>query len=347
MSQILGTLLGACPNVQTELETAFLQAPVREPLPFLEAVGANSSQLNQIVNPSSNKTKTVTLRYDQDIAESSVTSNGENPKCAATTQRGDKTVDYSLDTNVNVQVEQLIEIRDLERICRDNPTYFGPLVDRLVYALDKKLATNVAGQAAVLNGKWASDVSVTSNRLIINTLITVAGGVVNPLAQADLDQALIQTGYSGDALVFGGTTLWKYMRAMEAGCCADSGINLLEISRMYGKSFAYDRRLATALGGNDYNMVIKPNSFSLLQYTLNGWSDQLPAAYQSGAYYKTVIQSPRSGVAMDLTIKDDCGNVSIILTATTKLVAMPTDMYPVGDVYEGVNYVNLVKVTNT
>jgi hypothetical protein len=45
-------------------------------------------------------------------------------------------------------------------------------------------------------------------------------------------------------------------------------------------------------------------------------------------------------------LKDDCGNLSVIVTAVGKIVTLPTDIYEASDKLAGVNYVNCVVVNN-
>lgn len=347
MSTTISTLLQGAENIQSELVGVFQKDIPRENLPFLEFVG-NNTPLNQTVNPGQGKTRTVNLRYTPDIAESDVDSNQENPGCTATTERGDKIATYEIDVNENLQVEELIQVKKLKDIQRDNPAYFAERLNHLIYALDRKVATKTATELALLNGKWAADVvGVTSDRLVVNTLKSGSSDI-NPLAIADIDLALQQTGLTGGAAIFGGVTLHKYMRAILAGCCANQGINVQEILALYGKACMYDRRVATALGGNDYNVAITPTSLALLQYTVNEWSAGAPRPIIEGSgYFHTVVTSPRTGINMDLNVKDDCGNIHMVLTATTKLVNMPDDMFPSGDNWDGVNWVNEIKVTNS
>ena len=59
-----------------------------------------------------------------------------------------------------------------------------------------------------------------------------------------------------------------------------------------------------------------------------------------------MIIDPATGMKVDMVMSDNCGRVTIALTATTKLIALPTDMFSAGDVYEGVNYVTGLVVTN-
>ena len=47
-----------------------------------------------------------------------------------------------------------------------------------------------------------------------------------------------------------------------------------------------------------------------------------------------------------IVMSDNCGTISVIGYANTKLVGLPTDLFKVGDEYRGVVYVNKIKVTN-
>jgi hypothetical protein len=47
-----------------------------------------------------------------------------------------------------------------------------------------------------------------------------------------------------------------------------------------------------------------------------------------------------------MVINYSCGVLHIVMTACTKLVGLPADIFQNGDIYAGVNFVNMVKVTN-
>jgi hypothetical protein len=53
-----------------------------------------------------------------------------------------------------------------------------------------------------------------------------------------------------------------------------------------------------------------------------------------------------AGVPIDLTMKDDCGNLSITMVAIGKIVTLPNDIYEASDKYAGVNYLNGLRVVN-
>lgn len=343
------TLLNSCPNIQAELTDYFQKCPTTEQFPFFEFITSpiNESGLSMAVSPKSGKIKTMELRYTQRLLENVVAEDQPNPNCTATNQVGDFVEEYTIDPDDNIQYGEKYDAADLERICRDNSTFFVERLNAIVDVLDRKLATKHTTDAVALTGKWASDVSVTDDRLIVNTL--KAGSTdINPLAMQVINRALQKTGYCDTPLIFGGDTLVDYYEAMLAGCCSNQGIDLSEILARYGKAVMYDRRVASAFGGSDYNIVLQPKALVLLKYTRSGWKEGVPAPLINGGnYFATTIISPRTGVPMDLNVKDDCGTVHITVTATTKLVGMPNDMFHAGDVYEGVNFFNEIKVTNT
>ena len=51
--------------------------------------------------------------------------------------------------------------------------------------------------------------------------------------------------------------------------------------------------------------------------------------------YGTIV-SPATGISYDMFMAHSCGTISVTLTATTKVVALPADMYQTGDRLEGV-----------
>ena len=308
----------------------------------------NTTGLNQEVSPGNGKVRTVRLRYDKRILESHVQENAPNPTCISEYERGDCYEEYTIDTDENLQESEKIQATNLSATCRSNPEIFTTILMRLIDAVERKVATKTTTEAAVLNGAWASDVeNVIANQLNVKTLKDSTTDEVFPWTMEVIDNSLIQTGYCDTPVIFSGTKLYQYYRRVLAGCCANQGLDLGELLRLYGKAVMYDRRVVTAFGDNDNAIVLQPKVLTVLNWTLNDWKNGIDQSIIQGAdYFSQVIVSPRTGLKMDLTIKDNCGTVSIIVTATTKLVGMPTDLFPVGDVYQNVNFFNEILVAN-
>lgn len=347
------TTLNPCETIQDELNEMFMTCDasrLREPSPFFDFVmsSENMAGVAQEVSPGGGKTRTVNLRYDQRINEDNVKSNQSNPNCVATTKRGDCIEAYTIDITQNEQIEQLIDIADLVEICRTNENYWAENIQRLIDALVRKIATKTTQQAVLLTGKWGADVDNVdvNDNLEVSTLRAGTTDEVAPFTMEDIDMALMQSAYCGPVGIFGGSALYKYARRVMAGCCSNQGVNLGEIMAQYGKAVAYDRRVANELGGNNFNFVVQSGALQLITFNMFEGAEGLNVITGSD-YSRTVIVDPQSGLPIDLTIKDNCGQVSVILTATTKLISMPDDMFGTGDIYDGCKFFNTIEVVNS
>lgn len=352
----LSTVLQSCPNMQDAINNYFLTCNsefYKEPMPMAEFITSemNRNGVTQLVSPGQGKTRTVELTYSKMISESEVTEDAERT-CTATTKRGNCLAEYSIDTTANNKAEELVSAADLEVQCRDNGDYFSERLAKVLDVLERKIATDMATDAAALIGNWSSEVTSQDGSAVANDTVvvkTLKDSSVDPYptTMSFLDLIFMQTGYCGTPVLFAGSKLYQYYQWLQSGCCASSGVNLEAQLQQFGKAVMYDRRMATALGGNDYALATQQKAMALLHYTLNNWSDGVPAPILQGSnYFKMVVATPRLGVPVDITVKDDCGSVSIVGFSTTKLVALPDGLFPNDHHMFGVNFVNKLKVTN-
>ena len=358
MSSYLRTLIEPCPNVQVSLDEAFAMGELgkgvlNESLPFLEQVVVQQqSFLSQTVHPGNGKLKTVQVIYTPQITESEVTENVSNPNCAADTVRGNLAETYTIDPAQNVGSEEKIPVENIEQMCAANPEYFLEVVARHIDAVERKTATKTVTEAQALIGAWAPRVanipnfSLANDELTVNTLIPSTSNF-DPMLAGRLRRAFRDTMYQGDALVFSGGDLYDWSEALQIGCCNDGGLNLETAWQRNGMGIFYDKRVQDVFGA-DEAVAFRPGAMALLYFARSGWSNGVLEAIRQGANYAMFsINSPRTGIPYDVTVKDDCGVISISVVATTKLVAAPADMFAVNSEYAGVNFVNLLKVANS
>lgn len=346
-----------CPDIQVELNQYFQTCNsqfLKEPTPLYDFLMSpvNRGTYSQTVSPGQGKLKTVQMRYSQRILESEVTQPGScDRSCVATTKRGDLTTQCTIDPCDFEEVSELISAQDFTYACRNNFDIVNEKMMLLMSALERKMATQLTGEAVALLGNWNALVddwaTISSDFLQVQTLKTGSTDI-NPSAFEDIDMALTQTGYCNGAAIFGGPTLTKYYRLMLAGCCANQGLDLGEILSLYGKAIVYDSRVQKAFGDVDKNIAIQPGSVQVATYNENDNGIAEAAGVQWGAnYYKRVIFSPMTGLPIDLTLSDNCGELSIFMRANAKVCGLPTDLYAPGDDMEGVVYVNGIKVANS
>jgi hypothetical protein len=344
----ISRILSECPNVQMSLSELFIEVGQREQLPFLEFLLSpeNVKMIRQEVSPSGGKLKTVQARWIQRLPETEVEEGADILTCSSSNTYGDSTTTYTLDVTDTYQASQLINAADIARHCQENSRYVLESVMRLMDVLDRKVASAAATQAVAEIGKWGTDVenyySVTADCLEIAT--ELGSSELNPFALADILQASRMANYPSAPVAFGGAAMQRYANAVQAGCCTQYGIDLLTISQQNGFGFAYDARLAAAQGDQTHALVTTAGAIQWLSFNLADWNSGITPIAGSN-YTKTLVFTP-AGLPADLTMKDDCGNLSIVLTTTGKIVTLPTDIYEASDKYSGVNYVNCVSIVN-
>lgn len=346
MSYVLSELT-VCPNIQDEINAFFPLCPVNEFMPLFEWINSpiNNRGLRKAVNPGEGKVRTVTVTYTPRILESDVQEGVANPSCNNDNFIGDRYTNYTIDTDDNVGHGFYMAPEKLAYACKSNPQYFMERLMDLIDVVDRKLATKHTDDIAALIGNWADNVETTGGHLILQT--QDSDGKFNPFLMPDLDLAMVKTGFCPERFVFGGTDLYRWFRAVIAGCCSQEGINVGELFQAYGVAFAYDRRFESVFGTNE-GIAVGAGALQLLTYNRADWMVGMPSNYvDMGSEISVTIVSPRTGVPMDLTVTYNCGKISVNLVATTKLVGMPADMFFQGDFMEGVTYVAPIAVDNT
>lgn len=349
------TYLANCPDIQRELDTMFTTCDasrLREPAPFADFIVSDlnrgSVNWSQEVSPGGGKVKNVIARYDQRLAESAVTKPGTCTRtCTATTRRGDLTTSYTIDPCDYYQVEELIHANELAYAYEDNERIVNKKIQMMIDVLVRRIQTDITTDAATLLGGWNSGVSTTQQVLIVNTLKTGSTDI-NPLAWQDVSFAMMQSLWCQGAYIFAGPTFFKYAGLMNAGCCANQGLDLGAIAAQYGYAVAYDKRVASvASGTTDGAWALAPGALQVIHYEEN--TNRFDSVADPGGhnYKKQVIMDPKSGMLLDLDISDNCGALSILVRGNYKVVSAPTDMFATGDEMAGVTGFAAIKVVNS
>lgn len=360
MSTITNTVT-TCPNFQAWLTDYFATCPAsrrpESPLFNFLYSGLNRSNLRQVVNPVGGRKRTVELVYDQPVSTSQVLAVPSCDRiCDATTERGDATVNYTIECTDGLYVEEQWRLSDWNESCRSDGEI---LLRKLANMLDGLMASvyaKIASEYGPLLGGWGSDVDPSwisaDDFLEVKTLISAT---TNPnwgieSAWQRISAAKMQTGYCQPTMVVGGIDLYMYAQLAKIGCCTEIGIDALRALNDYGEVVAYDRYVAAEFG-NDVSLMLQAGSTQLLTYnavtpliTSLGGLGELDMTYRN--YFEAIILDPLTGFPVDLTIKNDCGVVDIVMTATAKAVALPFTLFPEGHPNEGVNFATAIQVAN-
>jgi hypothetical protein len=337
--------LQACPNIQSLLDNEWANCHSQaEALPFLEFVlsPTNKQPIVDMVLQGDGKVRRAELTYFRRLAESALATNQPITACTASDKINEYKSTYDIDTNQNVQYKFALDLQDFIRNCADKPGVVAKQIQNGIDVVERGVATRTAAELALLQGKWASDVTTTADFLRVKTQDTND----NYLAQAyvKMQIAKAKTGFCAPTVTFAGESLFDYYQSTRVGCCAPNGLNVSDAFNTYGQAIVWDRRIegTTFSADADKAMMVQLGAAQLLNFALFEGGN----AMSQPTYTRQAIVSPGTGLKMDMTMKDDCGKLQIVLTATTKLIALPSDMFEAGDVYEGVNYITGIEVNN-
>ena len=353
MSTVGSTIL-ACPNPQGELNEEFETCghECKSPeSPFLQFITSaeNTSGLNQMVNPGGNKTRTVVLRYDQKVSASSVNEVDEcHLDCTSTNKVGDLSAEYTMDVCQKIKYDEGYNIYDFTRNCQSAENYLRKRLLIMACAIEEKLAIKTAEEAIGMWGSWGSDVKNVSASGALEVATRLTGGIsLNPTYLSKIRLAKKQSGYCVGTGIFGSSELWEATDNLNVGCCADNGYDLFAVLQRYREAVMYDPYLVDALASDNLALMVQLGAMQLLTYTVGTEANFTGLVGPAGSNFELIpLITPRYGVPVDLVVSNNCGAISLIMTTSTKLVGAPLDMFPVGDRYEGVNYVNLIDVVN-
>lgn len=344
-----------CPDLQVGLENIFEtctdighQLRNKTLIQFLYSP-ENRSGIDFLVSPTFGKTRELLAVYDQLIPDSEVTTISDcDGNCTATTERGDLSTTYTMDCD-GFMVEELFDPASWRLSCTNNYEKIQRTILKLIAALDSKVSTSVVSEVGGLRGDWDSAVTTTGDALVVNTQLA-SSVTPNPNAWADIDLALMQTGFCREVFIASGADLYSYNRIMSAGCCADSGLNLAEMFATYGKAVSWDRDVQDALG-KEQAYAIMAGAVQLLTLNMNGGTEteiaQINVGTGAGSSFAAVVNSPFTGLPYDVTVEYVCRKIHLIVEGRVKAVGMPIDMFPSGYHAEGVTYVNQISVVNT
>lgn len=351
-----GNNIVPCEAIQRPLNVFFQTCPIsrRPATPTLVWTNSaeNKSGIQTLVQPAPGKKMTARLTYTQPAPYSDVEAVADCTKvCDADTKQGDSSVDYTIDCTDGLRIARQVEFSDWNESCKGNNTIIMETMMNMLDALIPMVAAKQATELNPLIGDWSSDVN--PSWIDVNNFLEVATqtatGAVDPRWTERVNLAKMMTGFCAPTFTTGGTDLYSAWRLLNAGCCTGDGLNIPELLALYGEAVAYDRWVAAEFG-NDVSLMLQSNSVQLLSAVWNtaplslGGMVDLDMTYRNG--FMTVIFDPITGIPVDLNIKEDCGVVHIVMTATTKTVGLPNDMYPAGHPNEFVNFVTGISVVN-
>lgn len=354
MSTVTSTIT-SCPTFQSMLVDYFnvCNQSGRPESPLFQFLysGINRSNLRGVINPTPGRKRDVRLVFDQPVLGTSATTPSSWAlNCTASTERGDLYADYSIDYTDARELEEKISLADWIESCRSDGELIMGKVMRLIDGVMTALYQKVAEDMPPTLGGWASTVAVDADDFLNVATEKPSSDDINVKAFQKIQTAKMKTGYCAPTFGVGGSDLYEYYQIMKAGCCSSQGLDALAILNQLGEAFAYDHWVEQEMGA-DTSLLLQVGSVQLLSYNavvptiaLNGIAD-LDLTFRNG--FTAIIQDPRTGYPLDLSMKMDCQDISIVVRGLAKPVGLPFNLQAEGSVFEGVNWAAGIQVVNS
>lgn len=348
----VSTGLISCPQIQDDLNNMFLAGdPTLARVPqglgqWVTSPANTRNVLQKQVSPGGSKIRQVQLLYTQQICEDDV-DDDTTQKCVSTNEDGNLSETYEIDPSVGVSIDRKFTLSAMREMCKDNSRYFSERILAMMNALDAKINKNIAYEAVLLTGTFGEGTpNMDAAHKIVEIETRFTDGKFNLEGFERITEAAQFTGYPTIPYLFGFSEIQRYFKRMYAGCCGADGININDYAAQNGASFVADQYLweaFKAVGNPEGFLMTTPGALQLL--TFNEFKGDF-AEVNDQSYKQTTIVNPFSEREYDLTLKNDCGVISVQLKLATKLVSLPVDMYPSCSNYAGVNYVNAFSIDN-
>lgn len=348
----VSTGLISCPQIQEDLNNMFLAGdPTLSRVPqglgqWVTSPANTRGILQRQVSPGGSKLRQVQLLYTQQICEDDV-DDDTTQKCVSTNEDGNLSETYEIDPSVGVSIDRKFTLSNMREMCKDNSRYFSERILAMMDALDAKINKDIAYQAVLETGTFGLGTpNMDAARKIVTIKTKDASDKYDLIGYEQITEAAQFAGYGTIPYLFGFSEIQRYFKRMYAGCCGPDGINISDFATQNGASFVADQYLWEAfksVGNPEGFLMTRPGALQLLTY--NEFKGDF-ATVNDDSYKQTTIVNPFSNREYDMTMKNDCGVISVQLKLATKLVSLPVDMYPSCSNYAGVNYVNAFKIVN-
>jgi len=347
-------LLGqcTCPNLQIQLNSNYTSCDPTKLVEFhrtsLLKTLLSSQWTNGVVagtaSPGKGKLRTVELWYQPRIVPGEINSTTTNV-CTSTNNSGSLCHTCEIDTNVGKSYNEFINAETLATVCLDNDMYIAQRIQAMMNAIVMEVNDDLIDQLSACSGAFGqNETGVVAN---VKTTRTRKTGTNDPATEAieDIAFATMNAGYCSVPYIFGWNEIFRYLKAIKAGCCADNGIDFSQLVQQNDMVLVPSSRIPTALGNTNGFLTVNPGAVQLIS-----WNEFQGAAglnvLGDESFRKGVIIDPNTGLPFDLLLQSNCNGLTIFIKSTYTLCCMPDDMFSAGDRMDGVRFVNEWNISN-
>lgn len=326
-----------CPALQDQLSDHFLYNPqvTQDPIGALLFVNSDlntNNTLQRQIAPGRGKYRMVELVYQPRFTDASSDSAVIN--CEGGEEYGNTSETYTIDPAVGKSRSWKFTPAEMAAACQDDEMWLAKQVqahmDALARDIHKDLTAFIAANLGEFYGGGTNKDTQTK---------TSDGRFTEDLTADVVYEWQSIEWMQNQPFVIGDGLVNKYMRAMKAGCCALSGVDLGAFSAQNDLTYLRDKQIGTDLGNPDSFVVLGAGAIQMLSYR-----EFENPVYRSteNEIYGTLVD-PKTGLVYDYYAHLDCGVWKFQLKLAYKFVMLPDDSYRINDPLNGTN--GLLKFT--
>jgi len=310
---------------------------------FLTSAVNTNGVLDTVVSPGGAKKRIAKTVYQPRVREADV-STSVSFNCTSSNEAGQLSTTCEIDETAGVFIDEKIDRVALADIDMPNELYIARRIMALQDALHRKLETGLGTKLAAAFGKYPdNDTSITGGTLKTVSTLQTSSDNTSLDAIEELEYTRRLTGLPR-MYTFGDNLLTKYVTRLDSGCCADGyGVDLATFAGRNGFVHFHDNRVSNDLDAGNF-FILFPGAAHIVSFNrFDG-----PNRIEDNSYKQMVVPSPLfPGLAFDVTMKEDCGDLYIEMGLAYELCTAPTDYFAIDDRLDGFNGILEGKVSNS
>lgn len=352
-----------CPNIQESIDILWDEngnelTMGTEYLQVLKADANTTAVISNEINRGDGKLRAVEMTYAQRHLISDVENDGRIT-CSPGAEQGELTTVYDIDPSKGSRWSFRIDPAKLIRACRADSLYLAREIARGVSVMTRAINEKSIIETVALKGNIARDVinggaAGTTQYFDTKTKNTTSGAILYDLIE-DVALLTMQNEVFGNAptVILGGENYYRYGKAIEAACCGDIGVNVADMFASNPYAFLNVNKMGTYAGATNRGIAMKVGSVQLLSYNRFDGEDNLAVMNDEKLVLGTIFHPDQvrfPGLKFDYYAEFKCvGNDQFWdfqLALAHDTVALPTDLFRVGDDLEGVNGIFGLNINN-
>lgn len=327
---------GKCLNNLINLESIkgdnFYATKKRSKIGYLEAITSplNTMGMEQLPIQEGTKERVVEVRWNQRAISSQV-NESDDGSCDTDEFPDFNSTIFTITKYVDTKFA--LNFKEFKQVCMGRSEFWQKIINARFDALAKTInGAILAEQLTNFGVNHATGSSATKSV----TVFPAATGAPNASALQELmSDYEVENEFVGSPMIIGAGNIYKYWKTLEAGCCNDAGVNMMDLTNSLGWSPFIDKQVDTIIGANQFVMM-EPHSVQFVPFNDYVGEDATEAG---SSVARGTVTDPKTGIEYDIKVlQDDCSDKwNVIISLHYDIFFTPLSQYQVDDPLYGSN----------